>query len=139
MKSLRETLVLGVLALVPAAVAVMLHPALADRARAGLETDEVRLTDVRDWGADVIWLDAREPDEFAQDHIPGAVAFDPVDFDRNLGAMLEVWEPGRRLVVYCGSESCSTSREIAARLRDAGFENVFYLRGGWDAWLEARR
>ena len=49
--------------------------------------------------------------------------------------MLAVWSPEKRVVVYCGSESCGSSREVARRLRnDAQLKNVFVLEGGWEAW-----
>jgi len=49
--------------------------------------------------------------------------------------MLAAWSPQKRVVVYCASESCGSSREVARRLRnDAQLKNVFVLEGGWEAW-----
>lgn len=135
----RETCVLLAVAAVPAAFALALHPSLANRQRAGLEPGEVRLTEVRDWGTPVLWVDARPAAEALHDRIPGAMVFDGAAFDRDLGQLLGAWTPGQRIVVYCGSSSCDTSREVAERLREAGLDNVHHLHGGWDAWVRARQ
>lgn len=139
MRSAREALVLLLVALVPAALALALHPDFADRHRAGLAADEVRLEEVRDWHADVLWLDARPAADFARSHIPDALHFDAEQFATSLGAVLAAWQPGRRIVVYCSSVSCTTSRELAQRLRAAGLDDVHFLRGGWEAWEAAAR
>lgn len=139
MRAWREALVLVVVAAAPAAVAIALHPQLADRQHAGLEDGAVRLEEVRDWHDDTLWIDARSEADFARDHIPGALHLDEAAFDRDLGAVLAAWTPGRRVVVYCSSTSCGTSRAIAKRLRDAGLSDVFFLHGGWEAWQTAVR
>jgi rhodanese-related sulfurtransferase len=52
--------------------------------------------------------------------------------------MLAAWSPENRTVVYCSSQSCAASHEVARRLREeAGLDNVYVLHGGWEAWLEA--
>jgi rhodanese-related sulfurtransferase len=63
--------------------------------------------------------------------VAGAVSLTVADFDNQLGAFLDVWEPGRRVVVYCDSADCGASHEVAARLRDeAGIQEVYVLTGG---------
>jgi len=45
-----------------------------------------------------------------------------------------------RVVVYCNSQRCDASREVAVRLRhELQIDNVFVLQGGWNAWLEAQK
>jgi len=139
MRALREAVVLMLVAAVPAALAVAFHPGLADRARAGLEPGAVRLAEVRDWHAEVLWIDGRSAEEFARDHIPGALPLEEARFSEQLGAIVAAWQPGRRIVVYCGSLSCATSKTLAQQLRDAGFADVHHLHGGWEAWQAAAR
>jgi hypothetical protein len=39
--------------------------------------------------------------------------------------------------VYCGSESCGTSKRIAERLRESLPDaEIYSLKGGWDAWVQ---
>lgn len=135
MKTLRETFLLVLIALAPAALAVAFHPQLTDRDRAGLETGAVRLAEVRQWQPGPLWIDARSAEDFAQQHVPGAILLNEANFDAALGKLLAVWQPGTRIVVYCSSLSCGTSKAVAERLRAAGLDDVHFLHGGWEAWL----
>lgn len=100
-----------------------------------LAAGEIRTADAQ--ALDVIWLDARPLEEFEAEHIPGALFFDEADWDAGLVPLMEAWltEP-RPIVVYCGSESCGTSRRVAERLREALPDaEIYSLKGGWDAWV----
>ena len=85
--------------------------------------------------ADAIWIDARPQEEFEREHVPGALLLNEDRWNELLPQVLAIWAPEKRVVVYCSSESCGSSREIAHRLRkEAGLTNVFVLEGGWEAW-----
>ena len=73
--------------------------------------------------------------------MPGALPLGPGSWDDQLFGVLEAIEPGRRVVIYCESVSCGTSREVADRLREVlgDAAEVYVLHGGWDAWREAKR
>lgn len=139
MKGLREAAILLLVAAVPAVLALALHPGLADRRHAGLEPDAVLLEDVRDAPEDVLWVDARSDEAFAAGSIPEAIHLAPDRFDSDLGAVLAAWHPGMKVVVFCSSLSCSTSKAVAERLRQAGLEEVHFLHGGWEAWVKAAK
>jgi len=136
-RTLRELLLLIGVAALPAALGVALHPELADRHRAGLPPDAVRPTEVDAWGDTVLWVDARDAAAFDRRHVPGAIRLDENTFSQSLGQLVTVWTPDMRLVIYCDSSTCARSRELAVRLRDAGFTDVHYLHGGWEAWSQA--
>jgi rhodanese-related sulfurtransferase len=94
----------------------------------------------RTWGGNVIWVDARPDDEFASDHVPGALSLNEDRWNELLPQFLAVWSPGKKVVVYCSSLSCNASREVARRLRkEAQLSDVFVLEGGWEAWLKKNR
>jgi rhodanese-related sulfurtransferase len=134
--TVREVLLLLGLAALPAALAVMLHPELADRHRAGLPADAVRPAEVNAWTAPVLWVDSREAASFDRGHVPGAIRLDEATFSESLGALVAAWAPGMRIVVYCDSSACALSGRLAQRLRDAGFTDVYHLHGGWEAWTQ---
>ncbi len=101
-----------------------------------LAAGEIRLLDAQ--ALDVIWLDARPIDDFEIDHIPGAIFFDEGDWDTGLMDLMNAWlmQP-RPIIVYCGSESCGTSKRIAEGLREALPDaEIYSLKGGWDAWTK---
>lgn len=139
MRALSEACVLLLVAVAPAGLAIKFHPQLADRAHAGLEPGAVRLAEVREWHADVLWIDGRSELDFARDHIPGALHVDEARFSEKVGDILAAWHPSERIVVYCSTASCGTSKTLAQRLRDAGFNDVFHLHGGREAWQAARQ
>lgn len=102
--------------------------------------EEVTVAEAQSWGANAIWIDARPDADFEKQHVPGALLLNEDRWPELLPPFLSVWSPAKRVVVYCSSQSCGASREVARRLRkEAGLPNVFVLSGGWEAWLEARR
>jgi rhodanese-related sulfurtransferase len=100
----------------------------------------VTVDQARTWGGNVIWVDARPDEEFARDHVSGALSLNEDRWNELLPQFLAVWSPGKKVVVYCSSLSCNTSREVARRLRkEAQLTDVFVLEGGWEAWVKRNR
>jgi len=132
---LRQSLLLLGLAFLPAAGQALY---LRDKVswRSPIPASEmVTIADARGWGDNAIWIDARPEEEFTHEHVPGAILLNEDRWNELLPAMLAAWSPEKRVVVYCASESCGSSREVARRLRnDAQLKNVFVLEGGWEAW-----
>jgi len=94
---------------------------------------------------DAVLLDTREPDEFAEAHLPGAVRFDwreVVDDERRrlkptaeLEAILADHgiTPDREIVLYC-----NTARRISHTyvvLRALGYDDVSFYEGSLTEWL----
>lgn len=102
--------------------------------------EEVSVREARSWGDNVLWLDARDKDDFENGHVANAQLLNADDWDNLLPAVLNSWSPDRRIVVYCSQKSCDASKEVARRLRDeVGLKNVFVLKGGWEAWQESAK
>jgi rhodanese-related sulfurtransferase len=100
----------------------------------------VSVDQARQWGATVIWVDARPDDEFARDHVPDAISLNEGRWNELLPQFLAAWSPEKKVVVYCSAQSCDLAREVAERLRkEAQLPDVFVLNGGWEAWLKQRR
>jgi rhodanese-related sulfurtransferase len=92
------------------------------------------------WGANAIWVDARPDEEFARDHVPGAISLNEDRWNELLPQFLATWSPEKKVVVYCSSQSCNASREVARKLRtEAQLKDVFVLQGGWEEWLKNKR
>jgi rhodanese-related sulfurtransferase len=105
-------------------------------------SEMVTLAQARAWGRNAIWVDARPDVEFEREHIPGAVLLNEDRWNDLLPSFLEKWSPEKKVVVYCSSQSCNTSREVAHRLRNQAqppMQNVFVLEGGWEEWLKSRK
>ncbi len=80
-----------------------------------------------------LWVDARSSQEYAAGHVPGAVSCPEASDD--LAPVLAAWSTGQLVVVYCSSDACDASRDLAAQLRpELAGASVRFLLGGWDAW-----
>jgi rhodanese-related sulfurtransferase len=77
-------------------------------------------------------LDVRQPEEFAQGHIQGAVLMP-------LGSLPDSYQQipkGVMLVVYC--RSGHRSAKAVSFLRDHGYDKAVSLSGGYTAWSGAQ-
>jgi len=136
----RQVLILAALALAPGVGGAVYFRHKISWRSAILPSELATVDQARTWGGNVIWVDARPDDEFASDHVPGAISLNEDRWNELLPQFLAVWAPGKKIVVYCSSLSCNASREVAHRLRkEAQISDVFVLEGGWEAWLKKNR
>jgi rhodanese-related sulfurtransferase len=137
---LRQSLILIGLALLPAAVQALYHRDKVSWQTPVAASEMVTIAQARSWSGDAIWVDARPQEEFEREHVPGALLLNEDRWNELFPHVLAVWAPEKRVVVYCSSDGCGSSREIAHRLRkEAGLTNVFVLEGGWEAWKKEGR
>ena len=73
-------------------------------------------------------LDVREPSEYENGHIPGA-RFIPLS---SLLNSVDTLDQSGTIITYC--KRGPRSRSAAALLKREGFDNVYYMEGGIDAW-----
>jgi len=136
---LRQALVLVVLASLPGIGEAIYYRDKVSWQSPIPASEKVTLTQARAWGENTIWIDARPDEEFARDHVPGAILLNEDRWNDLIGPFLATWSPDKRVVVYCSSQSCNASREVARRLREeAQLKNVFVLEGGWEEWLKKK-
>ncbi len=93
-------------------------------------------------GPDTLILDVREPTEFAEGHIPGALLIPRGLLEPRAAAdspaLADALADRRRpILAYCGSGVRSAL--AAATLQELGFANVYSMAGGFDAWLKQGR
>jgi rhodanese-related sulfurtransferase len=84
-------------------------------------------------------IDVREPDEFAEGHIPGALNFPRgflevrADFEHPKRDQ-RLQDRNQRFICYCGGGHRSL---LAAKtLKEMGFADAVSLSGGWTGWVE---
>jgi rhodanese-related sulfurtransferase len=82
-----------------------------------------------------IILEALGETYYSQGHIPGARVF-PTDRAKELAPTVA---PRRdaAIVVYCASETCRNSHQVAKLLRDVGYTDVRVYAGGKADWESA--
>lgn len=67
-------------------------------------------------------IDTREPSEFAQSHVPGAINIPPMEFMRGLPAKLKDVPKDEQVILYCRSGQRSNTCSMI--LRQHGFTNL---------------
>ncbi|MDQ6656014.1 MAG: rhodanese-like domain-containing protein [Verrucomicrobiota bacterium] len=137
---LRQAIILVCLAFLPAIGQALYKRDQIVWDNQAVAADEVTLDQVKAWGENVLWVDARPDAQFEKQHVPGAISLNEDRWNELLPPMLTAWTPAKRTIVYCSSQSCALSHEVAKRLREeAHLTNIFVLHGGWEAWLEAHQ
>ena len=140
LRAVRPAARLLLVALVPALLAATFHPRRPAWSKDQAMVPETAWSTVQRWRGLVLVIDARNTAAFARQHIPGALPLREKHWEEQLPAMIKAWRPGAKVVVYCDNEVCTTSQSVARRLRrDLGNNDVFVLKGGWGAWLEAQK
>jgi len=77
-----------------------------------------------------IFVDVREPDEWEEGHVPGAIYTGRGRLEQRIEGLVP--DKTRELVVYCSAGSRSA---FAAKvLEELGYENVVNLAGGFADW-----
>jgi len=82
-------------------------------------------------------VDVRRPEEYVEEHIPGALNLPRDKLEAQIEGYLE--QPDKPVVVYCGARGRSTL--AAWTLSEMGVD-VRVLKGGlaaWKAWRETHR
>lgn len=135
-----QVLILAALALVPGLGEAVYFRHNISWQSAIPPSELVSVDQARAWGEIVTWVDARPDEEFARDHVPGALPLNEDRWNELLPQFLAAWSPEKKVVVYCSAESCDLAREVAERLRkEAQIPDVFVLEGGWEAWVKKNR
>ncbi len=82
-------------------------------------------------------IDARDPWEYDQGHIPGAINI-PYDRLPEYLDMLSSEVPmDGEVIVYCRGPECDFSDQLATELKILGYQNVRVFTGGWEQWTAA--
>jgi rhodanese-related sulfurtransferase len=105
-----------------------------------LRDDEVSMQAVQErWKGDVLWIDARIQEQFDAGHVPGALLLNEQKFDEQLFGHLDMLQANTKpVIIYCSAAKCEASRHVLERLKQTlPVENVFVLKGGWQAWKAA--
>ena len=134
MKSVREACSISVVAGLCGVVAFFAHP----KAPAfHVDELEVELKEVLRL-EEAFWIDARSDEDFEKGHLEGALSLNEESWEEQIVDFLDAWNPKAPTFVYCSSQACLRSHEVAERLKaELGVENIFVLKGGWEKLAEA--
>ncbi len=84
----------------------------------------------------VVLVDVRRADMYAQGHLPGALSY-PLDaFDVGVNQFLKTVKKDALILLYCSGVTCRDSHTFGARLLDMGYVDVSVYAGGIAEWQE---
>jgi rhodanese-related sulfurtransferase len=94
------------------------------------DVPEISVSEAKKTTGQTVWLDAREPSEYAVSRIEGAL---PIGYESpNLDILRQIPKDAR-IIVYCSVGY--RSEKIAKRCQAAGFKQVYNLYGGIFEWV----
>ncbi|HUA37451.1 MAG TPA: rhodanese-like domain-containing protein [Candidatus Sulfopaludibacter sp.] len=84
----------------------------------------------------IVFVDAREEDDYLAGHIPGAYELDPFHPEKYFPVVLPACRAAEQIVVYCNGGDCDDSQTAALLLRDVGIRTgkIFVYGGGMTEW-----
>lgn len=85
--------------------------------------------------SNTLLIDVREPDEYRQGHIAGAINIPRGMLEFRISNESGLQELDRPIVIYCKTSGRAALSAVA--LQQMGFARVISLAGGFDAWLAA--
>lgn len=77
-------------------------------------------------------IDVREPDEYRQGHLSGAINIPRGMLEFKISNEPALQDLARPIIVYCKTSGRAALSVVA--LQSMGFTNVISLAGGFDAW-----
>lgn len=80
-------------------------------------------------------IDVREPDEYRQGHLPGALNIPRGLLEFQMGSQPALEPRGLAIVLYC--KTSGRAALAACALQDMGYLGVRSIAGGFDAWAAA--
>ncbi len=84
-----------------------------------------------------IFLDARSRPEYEEGHISGALSMPWQDVENAFVNIVGQLEEDRIIITYCDGENCELSHDLAAFLKEMGFDDIRVLVNGWTVWRDA--
>ena len=112
--------------------AMLIWPTVRRASAGGASVDTMQATQLIN-REDALVLDVRDPAEFARGRVLGAKSVPLGELAKRAGDLQK--NKAKPLIVVCQSGNRSVG--AMAELRKLGFERVFNLAGGFNAWQQA--
>ncbi len=84
-----------------------------------------------------VFIDARESEEYSDDHIKNAVSIPFYEYGDNEFKLNSI-KKEQPIVVYCAGTDCDLSILLGDQLFEMGYKKTYIFFGGWSEWLDAK-
>ena len=81
--------------------------------------------------SEIMIIDIRDQDSYRKDSIPNSINYKSIDIIK----LAEKRNKQLNIIIYCYRGN--SSRKVASFLSDSGFNNIFNLIGGFNAWRDS--
>ena len=85
----------------------------------------------------VLFIDAREPEDYKAAHIKNAINI-PMDHFDDYEYMLKKIDKNQQIVTYCAGSDCDLSIVLGNVMFDMGYKKLYVFFGGWNDWQKAK-
>ena len=85
----------------------------------------------------IVFIDARESEEYTDDHILNAISIPFYEYDENAFKLNSI-KKDQPIVVYCAGSDCDLSILLGDQLFEMGYKKTYIFFGGWNEWLDAK-
>ena len=82
----------------------------------------------------VLFVDARSPDDYEDGHVKGSISLPAGEFDGHIDAFMQVHELEIPIVTYCSGRTCEDSHHLAQLLMERGYLNISVMIDGFPGW-----
>jgi rhodanese-related sulfurtransferase len=83
---------------------------------------------------DFVLVDSRNPEEYKEAHIPGAINIPEKEMEKLLGLLPA--DKSTRIIFYCNGVKCGKSKKAAAKSQELGYSNIWVYSEGMPVWEE---
>ena len=84
-----------------------------------------------------VFVDARDPADYAAGHIRGAVNLPWEEFAAAFPDFSKKVPSTAPVITYCSGTDCEMSKNLGRKLRSMGYASVKVFAGGWPQWMKA--
>ncbi len=81
----------------------------------------------------VHFVDARDPKEYAEGHIPGSINIPAENLAESM-AKLDSIPKADLVLIYCDGGECRKSHDLAEYMLPQGWKRLAIYEGGWEEW-----
>ncbi len=102
----------------------------------GLEIDTPEKANQIYDGGTALFVDARDPESYAEGHIKGAVNLPAYQINKFIDQFIKKHPFSVHIITYCSGRECDDGHKLMQGLLEAGYYNINVFIDGYPAWLE---
>ena len=82
----------------------------------------------------LVWIDVRSDQAYAQGHIPEAISLNAGNLNKQMVTHQHLFSQNNHFVIYGDPASSAAVAPVQSMLQGMGFPKVDILQDGWQAW-----